>query len=398
MHRNSIAASAALLLAALISAPAGAAIPFGPQGDAFYRPPYPLPHQTDGAVVWAQPFSGGAALPSAAINYRIIYETTSATGAFVAVSGTLAIPRGTPPPRGWPLISWAHGTTGNAPQCAPSRSSQMNVEQRMLDGFVERGYAVAATDYEGNGTPGIHPYMVGIAAARDVTAIAKAAREIDPRIGRAWVVMGHSEGGHAALATAALGQQLAPEMQLLGVVSYAPFSMPGGVMKNEYVNPDPNEGLVILALMIAGFATVDPHVDPAQMLEPDALRLMPELESRCLDDLMRNSEWSRINPRAIFKPGGESADEAFYHDLEQNDASKFTIDVPTLLVNGVSDPLVASESTMILRDSLSRNGTPVSFKAYASATHGTVLAASENDVAAWLAQRFAATAAAELVR
>jgi hypothetical protein len=41
-----------------------------------------------------------------------------------------------------------------------------------------------------------------------------------------------------------------------------------------------------------------------------------------------------------------------------------------------------------LRDNLHRNGTPVTFKTYFGATHGSVLAAAMNDVAAWTAERF----------
>jgi hypothetical protein len=48
---------------------------------------------------------------------------------------------------------------------------------------------------------------------------------------------------------------------------------------------------------------------------------------------------------------------------------------------------------MILADRFRRNGTPVTFKAYSGATHDSVLDASVNDVAPWLAQRFADSAA-----
>jgi pimeloyl-ACP methyl ester carboxylesterase len=383
-----------LLLASAAAAGAGiaATAPPGPLGDALYLPPNPLPQYGDGAVIWAQRFSGGAALPTAAANYRMLYETFSATGPLVAVSGTLAVPPGAPPTLGWPLISWAHGTTGNAPQCAPSRSLEPNIEQRMLDGFVRRGYAVAQTDYEGIGTPGTHPYMVALSAARDVTAIVKASREIAPQIGRNWIVMGHSQGGAAALATAAVGQQLAPELDLVGAVAYAPFSTPDGMLQYEYLNEQPNSGLVILALMIEGFSTVDPRVAPSKMLEPEALRLMPELQQQCLPALMSDSDWIRLTPRNVFRSEDESDIQAFYHDLIRSDPRNFSISIPTLLVNGASDSLVSSASTIDLREQLSKRGTPVAFKAYAGATHGTVLSAAADDVAEWIGQRFAASA------
>jgi len=45
----------------------------------------------------------------------------------------LSIPKGTPPPGGWPVIRWANGTTGNAPQCAPSPFTKPKDEQRFLN-------------------------------------------------------------------------------------------------------------------------------------------------------------------------------------------------------------------------------------------------------------------------
>ena len=379
------------LLLATVTALGPRTIPQGPAGDAFYSPPATLAATGEGSVVWFRQFRDGAALPSAVRNYRMLYQTVSPTGKFVAISGTLAIPNGKPPSNGWPLISWAHGTVGDAPQCAPSRSSRPNIEQRMLDAFVRRGYAVAQTDYEGNGTPGIHPYMVATAAARDVTDIVYAAREIDPEIGLRWVVMGHSEGGASALSTAALASQIAPDLSLVGAVSYAPFAYPEATLEYELHNGTPNGGLVILGLLIAGFSTVDPRVAPSEMLEPQALQLMPTLYEQCVTDLMEHSAWRSTIPQNVFRPAGQSAVEALFADLQNNDPAYFTISVPTFLVQGVSDMMVNSEGTLTVEDRLRRNGTPVTFKAYLGATHGSVLADSVKDVAEWIAQRFAAS-------
>ncbi|HET6276241.1 MAG TPA: lipase family protein [Candidatus Cybelea sp.] len=382
---------ALMLVAAVTASAAAQGIPAGPAGSAFYQPPATLPSNDEGTVIRAQPFSDGAALPSASKNYRVLYESTMPNGALVAVSGTVALPPGTPPSAGWPLISWAHGTVGNAPQCAPSRSAAPNVEQRMLDGFVRRGYAVAQTDYDGNGTPGIHPYMVATVAAHDVTDMAIAARAVDPRIGRAWVVMGHSEGGAAALATASIAHQIAPDLNLVGVVAFAPYAFPESTLRYEIHNDAPNEGLVILGLLVDGFSTVDSRIVPSQMLEPQAMRLMPELGQECVSELMQHSDWANMPPDRFFRPQAESAIDALYGDLVENDAAYFSIAVPTLLVQGVADVQVSSESTMTVGEHLRRHGTPVDFKAYVGATHGSVLSASSSDVAAWIAQRFAQT-------
>ena len=141
----------------------------GPAGEAFYTPPQPLPKGARGSVIWARPFEGTMALPGAARNVLVLYRSTGAKGNIVAVSGTVAIPQGEPPRGGWPVITWTHGTTGLAPVCAPSRDSGNGPEHPyiadirvLLDGFVKQGYAVVASDYEGLGTPGVHPFLQGV--------------------------------------------------------------------------------------------------------------------------------------------------------------------------------------------------------------------------------------------
>ena len=45
----------------------------------------------------------------------------------------------------------------------------------MLQTFLDAGYVVAATDYEGLGTPGLHPFLVGESEGRSVLDAARAA-------------------------------------------------------------------------------------------------------------------------------------------------------------------------------------------------------------------------------
>ena len=164
----------------------------GPDGLAFYAPPAPLPPTAAGQVVWARPLTGAAALAGAAENLLILYHSRTLAGQDTAVSGTISLPRGKPPDGGGPVLSWAHGTTGVADICAPSRDAPGHpshiynqLADAMLNQWVNRGWAVVQTDYEGLGTPGRHPYLVGASEARGTVDIAVGrilARRHDPRI------------------------------------------------------------------------------------------------------------------------------------------------------------------------------------------------------------------------
>ena len=127
------------------------------------------------------------------------------------------------------MLSWAHGTTGVADISAPSRDAPghpshiyTQLADATLNQWVKRGWVVTRTDYEGLGTPGSHPYLVGASEARSTVDILLAARQLHPGIGRRWAVMGHSQGGHAALFTASLAPTWAPGLELIGAVAIAP--------------------------------------------------------------------------------------------------------------------------------------------------------------------------------
>src|SRR5882757_10971201 len=47
-----------------------------------------------------------------ATGHRVHYRSTSGLGYPVVVSGVVLTPAGAAPPGGWPVVSWAHGTTG----------------------------------------------------------------------------------------------------------------------------------------------------------------------------------------------------------------------------------------------------------------------------------------------
>ena len=74
------------------------------------------------------------------------------------VSAAYFEPKGEPPANGWPVLAWAHGTTGVADTCAPFVQARLMFEIKYLNTWLEQGFAVIATDYQGLGVPGPHPY------------------------------------------------------------------------------------------------------------------------------------------------------------------------------------------------------------------------------------------------
>lgn len=132
----------------------------------------------------------GYTLPVGARAIRILYHSLSADGGDVATSGVVLIPAGDPPSGGWPVIAWAHGTTGVARMCAPSLQKDTAYGEEGLMPMVRAGFAVVGTDYHGLGTIGPHQYVNKIAQARDVIYSIPAARAAVPALGRRRVAVG----------------------------------------------------------------------------------------------------------------------------------------------------------------------------------------------------------------
>ena len=152
----------------------------------------------------------------------VVYGSSGLDGKPVAVSGIVLAPEAAPAEGGYPLVAWAHGTTGIADSCAPSRAGVDGIPSDVSD-LVAKGYVVAATDYEGLGTTGVHPYIVGISEGRSVLDSIRAVQGLpDAHAGTEAVVIGHSQGGHAALWSAELAPSYAPGLSLLGALAASP--------------------------------------------------------------------------------------------------------------------------------------------------------------------------------
>ena len=203
----------------------------GPAGTAFYTPPSKLPGSKHGDAIWARKLTGTAKLKSAKSHRLLLYRSTGTDGKAIAVSGSVALPKGKKPKKGWPVITYGHGTTGIADACAPSRDSKsspahayIDYAYPLLNRWLKAGFAVVQTDYQGLGTPGNHEFLNGREEGRAMLDVVRAARKVDGSLGKRYAIAGHSQGGHAALWASSLASSWAPELKLRGTVAFAPAS------------------------------------------------------------------------------------------------------------------------------------------------------------------------------
>ncbi len=369
-----------------------------PLGDAFYTASAKqIKAGKPGTLIWAREVkktaNGRVALPSASKTMLVLYRSLDPKGKAIAVSGTIDLPKGKAPKGGFKVISWAHGTTGAADICAPSRNAAgspadgyISYATASYDGWVKAGYAVLRTDYEGLGPPGPHRYLVGASEGRGVVEIALAARELVPALSKDWVIGGHSQGGHGALFAASLATKLAPKLNFKGVFAFAPASHlyeQGQAISNL---GDAYKGLTGLAVMILNSAAREAGVDPSTLVTAEIAALLPKIEQVCSAQLGGADIFGNIAPKDVLKPGATTASiDAALRAMNPN----VKIKAPVLILQGLGDNTVFPAFTEALVKELKASGDNVTYDTFAGLTHSGVVTdpAAGAVVLAWIKAR-----------
>ena len=247
---------------------------------AFYTPPDELPGGPAGTIIRDDVIRDVGAGQQA---WRVLYTSTDPEGAPIAVSGVVVAPDGRPPEGGWPVVAWAHGTTGVDRRCAPSidypESGLVRVPE--LDELVAAGTVVAITDYPGLGTPGPHPYLVGESEGRAVLDSIRAARALlgTDAVSSTAAIYGHSQGGHASVWADQIAGSYAPELDVAGVAAMAPPTDLGTLLDDDVKEAD---GIVLAALAISSWSEYYPDADEAAIVEPVARPVVDDIGGKCI--------------------------------------------------------------------------------------------------------------------
>ena len=383
----------AAVAAAAAAAPAAAARPpQAPRGLAFYSPPQRLLAGAHGSVIWSRPAQPSLRLAAASKTVVVVYRSRSVSGKAIPVSGVVWIPRGRAPRGGWPLISWAHGTTGVADVCAPSRigpGSPVTAYATYVFGeftaWLKAGYAVAQTDYEGLGTQGPHPYLIGHSEGRGVDDMALAAHRLVSAIGTRFAIAGHSQGGQAALFAAADAPSWVPAMRLLAVDADAPASHISTQIKAAAALTTPSGLSALGAEIVSGAGAVSAKVTLRGLLSDAAQPFVGQLQTRCEQQLGQKDSFGSLAPSQLLRPG---ADVGALLAVTDGENPALRIRVPVLLNQGDADQTVFKTFTDQLSSELKALGDDVTYTIYPGVSHGGIVAASQAAFSAWVKQRF----------
>lgn len=334
----------------------------------FYKVPAAKLEGAPGSVIKKKRIATkGLPLPQVGRTFLVLYRSTLPSGRPTAVSGTVTIPAGAAPAGGFPIVAWAHGTTGIADVCAPTRlmysggsNDYTRSQGKQQTEWVQRGWAVTNTDYQGLGTKGLHPYLIGVSEGRSVVDSVLAARSLSKDVGTTWATVGHSQGGHAALWAASIGESRAPALDLEGVAAIAPANHVGE--QGELIADIDSNPFGGLPALIVAAAADQLGLRPAAVFSRRAMRLYPRIDRQC--DL---GAFGEIPLSEHFNPAFDT--KVVTDFLQANDPEDLAIDVPVLVTQGTADNTVLPSFTDQLAEEYARRGLDVTYSKLDGVNH-----------------------------
>jgi pimeloyl-ACP methyl ester carboxylesterase len=339
---------------------------------------------------------GLADLVNAGRSVRILYVSTDGIGgeAKVPVSGVLYLPKGEAPEGGWPLIAWAHGTVGVADVCAPSFAGRRPRDVAYLDFWLAQGYAVVASDYQGLGVPGPHPYLATRPEAYSVLDSVRAAQRGGFGVAKKVVLVGQSQGGGAVFATAAYAPAYAPELDIRGTVATGtPYFSPETRAEWRAARPRDavNRTLGFDFLLLSLVEQIDPGFSVREYVTDAALPVVIASAKSCYGEIARQVIAAKLTYDLAFKyPGVPVFAKAFllvgYPTL--------AIKTPVFLGTGGQDHEVPPEVQLHLGADACAQGSTIEQHVYPDLDHSGTVNGSTADSAVFVRKAFAGDAIA----
>jgi pimeloyl-ACP methyl ester carboxylesterase len=345
-----------------------------------------------GQLIEKRKLTGDAALTSAGRNWFVKYRSLGVDGKPIKVSGVVSLPKGKAPKKGWPVISYDHGTTGIADQCAPSRDAANNPAHLyntyaypLLNRWLKAGYAVVRTDYQGLGTGGVHEYLNGVAEGRSTLDIVRAARKLDSRLSARFAISGHSQGGHAALWAAKLAPTWTPELKLGGTIAFAPASHLSEQLSLIRSATSPGGGLSAIASLVARAIDVaNPGLHLPSLFTDKFAALYPQTLTKCLPQLGQADSIGGLAPADFFKQNADLS--GLTKAIDKTDPENLTIKSPLDVEQGKQDTTVQPGLTDDLVKQLRNRGGKIVYRKYDNTSHGAVVVNAADHATKYLKQ------------
>jgi pimeloyl-ACP methyl ester carboxylesterase len=323
--------------------------------DDFYKTPSPIPTGPAGTLVRSEPMDAPVAGSQA---WRVMYTSTGLNNEAIVVTGMVIAPAASAPAKSRTVVSWAHPTSGIEDPCAPSRSPEPFKDVQGLSEFIANGWVVVATDYQGLGTDGPHPYLVGASEAHGTLDIVRLAGNMgETAASNKFFVFGHSQGGQAALFAGQLAPTYSPELNLLGVAAAAPA---GELVELFNDDKDTAAGAVLGSYAVESWSAVFGY-DTSTVIDPTYKDRVKAVAAKCVIGASKSSELSLGIDDMILKGRMWKADPAttppWQAQFAINTPAQSPIAAPVLVLQGTADKIIDPPTSAQLVAAYVANGT-----------------------------------------
>jgi len=235
-----------------------------------------------------------------------------------------------------------------ADECAPSKKA-VGVEISAVASAVADGWLVALTDYEGLGTPGRHPYLVGVSEGRSVIDAALAARSLaNASAGPKLAIAGYSQGGHGTLWAGEVAPAWAPEFDVVGTFAGAPATENDVILKTAARLPINGFAYMI----VAGYQAAYPNADPAKVLTEKGLTKLDAVDQGCDADVFKATTGP---PSELFRTDGTD-NPPWSTLMAENNPGNVKVDTPVLIIHSDDDTTVPAGLSSILHTRMCSKG------------------------------------------
>lgn len=337
--------------------------------------------------------------------YRYRYVTQD-RGVLTEATAVIVVPdTGSDGPKRLPLLSFLHGTNGFSDACAPSTGLLYPL---LSAAFASVGYVVVAPDFLGMVGLGaastqLHPYMVSeptaiasLDAVRAGRALLKSTLDTNVGAEPGLLLMGGSQGGHAALATALYAPYYAPKEEIIAVAVSVP---PSDLVAQGVLNAATwMKGSSNYSAILAGFADWY-GLELSEVLLPPHDEQVPALmESKCNpNDLVGDA----TTVEALFTPAFRELSAAGYPldtspwscVLHESSLSRTSVEAlaapPTMIVLGELDNLVDTPTERAAFHTLCAQGQRLEYLECQGVGHTDTALGSLAEQLAFLKDRFA---------
>ncbi len=257
-----------------------------------------VPPGPPGQFVRAEEIEGA---PDGIRLFRIMYQSTDLKDNPLPVTAMFAVPDTEPPPGGFPLVGFAHGTLGVGQVCGPSHSPLLPYSPGYtgwpthVEPLVKEGWAVVASDYSGMGAPGPSSYLIGPLEGRGILDSMRAVLESRPETGNVPIdqdklaLYGKSQGGEAVLAALEIREDYAPDLDAIaGGVALAPgYAVPIRAAL-DYVAENPTSAAQTMFTLLIVKSIADNYPDLITLdeaLTDEGMRRLELLDTHCSSQL-----------------------------------------------------------------------------------------------------------------